>query len=320
MPVPIWYDIVNLFINELMSKARLIHNPKAGEGKFGDDELVQLLKEKGYTIGYANAKKTGWDDWDEDDDLIIVAGGDGTVRKLVKQLVKRQLIDKRFPIAVLPLGTANNIASTLYADKEVHAVIAQWEKEQTRSLDIARVRGIGKENFFMEGLGVGVFPALIRDIKEQENAKKEHPEKELRSAQQWFADIATGYEPRFCHLLVDGEDYSGHYVLIEIMNMQAVGPGLALAPEANPSDGLLDIVLVSADEQEKLAEYAGQKATGIEAGYQFQIIQGRDIRMQWSGSWIHVDDKLVHIKKNAAIHIQLEPGLLVFFIDGENVD
>jgi diacylglycerol kinase (ATP) len=303
-----------------MLRAKLIHNPNAGEGKFTGEELVNILKDKGYIISYANAKKTSWDYWDEDDDIIIVAGGDGTVRKLVKKLVRRKLIDKRFPIAVLPLGTANNIASTFYADKEVHTAIKQWEKQHTRSIDIARIRGIEEENFFMEGLGVGVFPQLMKKMKEQEEREDETPQEELRTAQSLFADIVSTYKPRFCQLIIDGEDYSGHYVLIEVMNMQAVGPNLHLAPNADPSDGLFDIVLVTAAEQQGLAAYATQKAAGEDVTYQFQCLQGKDIRLQWSGAQLHVDDQLVKTDKNTPIHIQLEPGLLVFYVDASQVN
>lgn len=304
-----------------MRKARLLHNPNAGEGKFRHEELLQLLTEKGYTVTYADAKKRGWARWDEDDDMIIVAGGDGTVRKLVRKLVKRQLIAKRFPIAVLPLGTANNIASTFYTDKEVQAVIAQWEKQCTRSIDIARVRGIDEENFFMEGLGVGVFPSLMRAMEERgKDRENADPREELRIAQQLFAEIVGKYKPGRCRLIVDGEDHSGDYVLVEIMNMQAVGPNLELAPNANPSDGVLEIVLVSAGEQEALAAYARRKAAGDDVHYPFKTIQGKDIRLEYNASLLHVDDQLIKVDKDTMIHVQLEPGLLVFFVDGESVE
>jgi len=302
-----------------MPRARLIHNPGAGEGKFTSEELINLLKDKGYTVTYANAKKNGWDFWDEDDDIIIVAGGDGTVRKLVKKLVVRKLIDKRFPIAVLPLGTANNIASTFYKDKEVHTAMAEWEKGNKRSIDIARVRGIEEENFFMEGLGAGVFPQLMKKMKAQDDQEDDSPADEVRNAQELFADIVSNYKPRFCQLLIDGEDHSGEYVLIEIMNMQAVGPNLHLAPGANPSDGWLDVVLVPASAQNDLAAFARDRAAGVETSFRFQCIQGRDIRMQWSGAQLHVDDELLKVEKNTPVHIQLEPGLLVFFVDEDSV-
>ena len=301
-----------------MPKAKLIHNPKAGNGALNNKQLIRLLKKEGYDVTYADSKKGGWDNWDEDDDIIIVAGGDGTVRKVTKKLLQRQLIDKRFPIAVLPLGTANNIASTFYAEKDVKTVIAQWELQHKRPIDIARVRGIKKENFFIEGLGAGVFPELMKAMSLQKT-KASDAKGELRAAQKLFEETVQNYKPHFCNLIIDGKDYSGEYLLIEIMNMQAVGPRLDLALHADPSDGVLEIVLVNAEEQQKLAGYARLKHRGEEADYNFHSVKGKDIRIQWSGPSIHLDDQLIRTKKNTAIHIQEEPGLMLFFTDKEHL-
>ena len=188
-----------------------------------------------------------------------------------------------------------------------------------RSIDIGRLRGLDDESFFMEGIGVGVFPKLMKEMKEQEDREENGPQEELRSAQQLFAEIVREYKPRFCHLIIDGEDFSGHYVLIEVMNIQAVRSNLELAPYADPSDGWFEIVLVPAEEQDDLATYARKKAQGEESVYQFKTIKGKDIHLQWSTSLIHVDDQLIRAEKNTTIHIQLEPNLLVFFVEEGNI-
>ena len=51
-------------------------------------------------------------------DLVLVAGGDGTVAKVARCLVDRD-IAHRIPIAILPVGTANNIARSLGIEGEV---------------------------------------------------------------------------------------------------------------------------------------------------------------------------------------------------------
>ncbi len=51
-------------------------------------------------------------------------------------------------------------------------------------------------------------------------------------------------------MALDGRDLTGDYVLLEAMNIRSIGPNLRLAPDADPGDGLLDIVLVS-DSEEK---------------------------------------------------------------------
>jgi diacylglycerol kinase (ATP) len=52
---------------------------------------------------------------------------------------------------------------------------------------------------------------------------------------------------------LDGRDVSSEYIMLELMNISYIGPNLCLAPHANPSDGLLDIVFVSKDERDNLS-------------------------------------------------------------------
>ena len=66
-------------------------------------------------------------------------------------------------------------------------------------------------------------------------------------------------------ITLDGEDLSGEYILLEVMNIQHIGPSLHLAPDANPGDGLLDVVLV------KAAHRAGDKHVGE---YFFNRLEG----------------------------------------------
>ena len=102
-----------------MKIAKVLHNPNAGDGENSDKDLITALEAEGYKCSYLSTKEKGWEkkDWDkiesEDIDFVIVAGGDGTVRKLAGELLDRKLIDKKLPIALLPFGTANNIARTL---------------------------------------------------------------------------------------------------------------------------------------------------------------------------------------------------------------
>lgn len=303
-----------------MKQARLLHNSGAGSaGSYTKDQMCELFHGRDYKVSYASTKKDGWDKWDEEDDMIIVAGGDGTIRKTVKKLMQRKLIDKRFPIAVLPMGTANNIAHTFYHNTDIKSVINEWDKGETRHMDAVRVLGLEEENFFMEGFGVGVFPQLMREMKKQADDKKQNPKQELRTAQELLLDIVKTYKPKYCKLNIDGKDYSGKYYLIEVMNMQAIGPNLHLAPEADPSDGFLDVVMVNGDQQHKLAEYVRQKSSGNDVTINFPTVKACKVKLQWSGMHVHVDDKLIKAGKGRTITLELEKGLLEFFVDGKKI-
>ncbi len=64
-----------------MKRAQLLHNPGAGEKDFSKEELTKIFEAEGIDIKYSSVKKAGWDDFRDDIDFIIVAGGDGTVRR-----------------------------------------------------------------------------------------------------------------------------------------------------------------------------------------------------------------------------------------------
>src|SRR5207244_10499674 len=88
---------------------RLIHNPKAGDRKHGKKQLLASLTRSGHQAFYQSIKKRGWKQaFEKPVDLVIAAGGDGTVHKTAWQL-----LDSGIPLAILPLGTANNLARSL---------------------------------------------------------------------------------------------------------------------------------------------------------------------------------------------------------------
>src|ERR1700750_219337 len=89
----------------------LVHNPKAGGEKYPAEKLMTMLKEAGHRAVYQSAKTKGLNEaLKKRRDLVVVAGGDGTVAKVARRLVK---LRSKLPMSVLPLGTANNVARTL---------------------------------------------------------------------------------------------------------------------------------------------------------------------------------------------------------------
>lgn len=97
-----------------MKHISILHNPGAGTTDHAPEELRSRLEANGFTCSYYSTKETDDDDFVSDRaDIIAVVGGDGTVRKLVGQILNRKVLDKKPLIALIPSGTANNIARTL---------------------------------------------------------------------------------------------------------------------------------------------------------------------------------------------------------------
>src|SRR5687767_6504777 len=118
-----------------MKVAKLLHNPKAGEGEYTHKKLARLVNRAGYDCSYSSTKKEGWDKIKASEtDMIVIAGGDGTVRKVAKVV-----LDKKIPLALLPLGTANNIGKTLGITGKLEEVIQSWENAILKPFDVGRI-------------------------------------------------------------------------------------------------------------------------------------------------------------------------------------
>jgi hypothetical protein len=87
--------------------ALLFHNPHVGSGDHSKKDMLEILS--GFRVTYCSTKGPDFKAMlKETADMVVVAGGDGTVRKVITGIV-----DRAIPIAILPLGTANNLATSL---------------------------------------------------------------------------------------------------------------------------------------------------------------------------------------------------------------
>jgi diacylglycerol kinase (ATP) len=298
-----------------MKHIRVFHNPGAGTTDHSGDELIGKIEKMGFECSYNSTKKTDEDDFiDHDADIIAIAGGDGTVRKLVDQLLKRKILDKKFPIGLIPCGTANNIGRMLNISGTMEEIISRWKEEHIQHFDVAQVSGLKDTTFMMEGLGFGVFPKLIKTMEDLKR-EPDDPELELKMALKYLYEIVQNYKGRPCTITIDGKKHSGEYLMVEVMNIQSVGPNLNIAPTASISDGLLDVVLVPVAQREKFARYVKARlANGKDELFFGTSIKGSEIKVAWEGKLLHADDQLIQLKKPKAITLSARKGLIEFLV------
>jgi diacylglycerol kinase family enzyme len=79
-------------------------------------------------------------------------------------------------------------------------------------------------------------------------------------------------------------------VLLEAMNTRSIGPNLVLAPDADLSDGRLDVVLVPKGAQDKLHRYLTDCQEGREGTLDLRVYKSRHLQMVWDGWTMHIDD------------------------------
>jgi diacylglycerol kinase family enzyme len=265
----------------------LIHNPHAGNQ---DDEeaedLRKLLKDAGHKVRYQSAKDGEWKrSLKKPADLVVVAGGDGTVGKVTRRLVGRGV-----PVALLPSGTANNIARTLgLVERPFEELVRGWEGARRVKLDVGIAVGPWGERYFVEGVGAGLFAMLLADPASH---KLKEPSSAVESGLERLRRHALHSEPLEIAARLDGEDISGRYIMLEAINLAYIGPNLHLAQESQPGDGHLDVVMVSDAERERLMHYLEYWQDNRERISVLPSRRGRCLELEWTGFALHIDDKL----------------------------
>jgi diacylglycerol kinase (ATP) len=300
-----------------MKTAHLLHNPKAGDKDFTKSELMKLIKNEGFDCTYASLKKINWDQFDDNIDFIVVAGGDGTVRSTAKALLNRTLLDKQFPIALLPHGTANNIAETLQVSGGVSKIIQSWKKSVLKKFDVGKVEGLSEAMFFLEAFGFGIFPKLMKVMEKMKDDPAEDRKDKIKIARALLYDVVLSYKAQKCKIIADGVDHTGKYIMVEVMNIRSIGPNLELSKDSDPGDGEFEIVLIPEDHQKKFEEFLLNRINGQEDSYSFTTLKAKEIQILWEGKDVHTDDETVRYTKPAEINITVQPGLMEFLVAGE---
>jgi diacylglycerol kinase (ATP) len=276
----------------------VLHNPTAGDKELPRPKLLSLLREAGYQPRYFSLKEKAWKKPRalRGVDFVVVAGGDGSVRQAVLNLFERG-----WPLAFLPLGTANNICASLGIAGTPRQVIASWARAERRRIDLGVARGPWGRALFVESAGVGLIGRVITVMDAIGEATRHRVERrEDRLHRDFSVVLALAHElkPVKLNVAVDGARAgSDEYLLFEIMNISRAGPGLELAPGADPADGQLEIVSATAAERAKLilalANALGGGRTGACARR-----KTRTIVIQFATGEFRLDDRVVWRRPN----------------------
>jgi diacylglycerol kinase family enzyme len=290
----------------------LIHNPGAGRQGAGDAaQLEKFLRAHGHDVRYQSSKEDGWKrTLKKPADLIVVAGGDGTVAKVTRRMVGRGI-----PVGVLPAGTANNIARTLgLLERPFEELVRGWERPRRVKLDVGVVAGPWGERYFVEGVGAGLFASVLAmPASGKPRKSKDAVESGLRRLRK----EAQRCEPLELRAMLDGEDISGRYLLMEAVNLAYVGPNLHLAHDSQPGDGQFDVVLVTEAERDRLVYYLEHWQENRERLAMLPTRRGRRLQIEWTGFALHIDDRL---RPKAKAKPKEIAGLVEARLDGDTVE
>jgi diacylglycerol kinase family enzyme len=269
-------------------RVTLVHNPTAGDESHSAAVLIAAIESRGHEVAYASVKDEGWERaLDASADLVAAAGGDGTVRKVFAQVAHRDVL-----VTLLPLGTANNIATALgFGMDDPETLIAGWESGARRHYDVGRVEAPWGEARFLESVGGGLFAELLRRADAEDRPDgADKVETGLLLLRELLADPPL----QRWEIAVDDRDVSGDYAAVEVLNVPQTGPAVPLAPGGDPGDGRFEVALVGSEEAQALRTYVERRIRDEStASPELEVIAAHRVRIVTSRSHrLRVDDEL----------------------------
>jgi diacylglycerol kinase (ATP) len=268
----------------------LLHNPAAGAEEPSAEALMDLLSGAGFSPKYQSSKddykKVLGKEWD----LVIVAGGDGTVTRAARAL----RCSSNRTLAILPVGTANNIARTLGLSGDIETLISGLESAKPRRLDMGLACGPWGKRRFLEAVGFGT---IAKAMAHSDGGPK--PPLELRihwgrEDLQQFLEEATAAP---FEITVDSEVFTGEFLLLEILNLGRTGPALPIASTAAHDDGHFDIVFLFEHDRAPMLSWLENPERDPPP---VTVRKGRDIRLNWEHSHARIDDRVYYPPKSAS--------------------
>jgi diacylglycerol kinase family enzyme len=293
----------------------LVYNPSSGR-RVALESLRRLFISEGHELvreieHLADASALA----DPPAELIVVAGGDGTVADALRAAAGRGV-----PTAVLPLGTANNIALSLGVHGPLEPIVRSWHDAPARPFDLgvldaggppAPSSGEGRApsavegRRFVEGVGGGLVEACLTSFRRVPLRGGEPPPWQLLRALRRYAQTLRQLRPRRWSLRLDGTPLEGEFLLVEVLNTRSVGPNLELAPDASPSDGVLAVVTAREADRPALAAYIGERLGGRDTRLELVARPARCVEID-NAATLHVDDELVCLPDGAGVSVRVQ--------------
>jgi len=287
-------------------QARLIFNPASGREK-GDgterlEHIVGSLRIHGIhaDIGLKTSGKAvrqmAREAVRKREPLVIVAAGDGTIEDVASELVGSDTV-----LAVIPIGTMNNLARSLGVPLDIDDACALIGMGVTRRIDIGRVFSNTSPHieYFLEGAGVGLSALAALAGQSIEKGRWGFVPRALRKL----------FESKLGTIKVEMDDQTVEVSsqMVTVSNSPLLGSNLLVAPEAKMDDGVFDIIVYEGMGQAMLAKHF--LAAGKGEAEPLQTYRARRVRITAEGAMLANADKDVTEQRHV-VEIELVPKAL----------
>ncbi len=258
-----------------------IVNPAAAHGKVRTQwpELLQVISAQEISMEWrftdcpGHATTLAQDAAQSGYDCIVAVGGDGTVNEVVEGLAK--LPDTFNPtLGIVGLGTGNDLIKTLGIPLDPRQAIERLRTGSEKQIDLGSAhyvdfQGTPQQRYFANIAALG----FAADVVAATNTMG----KWLRGTLPYLLGLAKTFaifRNQPMRINYDGRTWQGMSSMAVIANCQYFGGGMKVAPQADPSDGLLDLVILENLSKAELARHFPK----VYRGDHLQIPQVKTLR------------------------------------------
>lgn len=223
-----------------MKKVKFIYNPNSGNKNIIHklDDIIAKYQLNGYTIvPHRISKNTtiedGLKDINDNYNHILIAGGDGTIDRLVNYMKKN---DIDIPIGILPTGTANDFANVLNIPLDIDLCIENIINSEPKYIDL----GVINDDYFVNIASTGMFT----DVSQRVDSNLKHS---IGRISYIIKGVEDALHLRKFNVTIRSKEleYDGDMYLILVLNGRTAG-NISFAHNAMLDDGYLDVIIFKA--------------------------------------------------------------------------
>lgn len=228
-----------MFVNQLGMKALLIINPAAGRPKDSPvDRISEVFKEDGRfslevhpTTGPGDATATARRAAESGYDLVVAAGGDGSIFEVSNGLVGTQA-----SLGVVPIGTENVLAREMEVPLDPKLATRHMLASPRRTIDTGCLGG----QHFVCFAGIGFDAHVAHRLPSERKKRFGALAYFLTSAEKLASYRKAVHQAK---ITLNGQTLELEFFILVVSNIRSYGGGLIPAPQAVVDDGLLDVCI-----------------------------------------------------------------------------
>ncbi|MDQ0201584.1 diacylglycerol kinase (ATP) [Neobacillus ginsengisoli] len=224
----------------MMKRARLIYNPTSGREilKRNLPEILEKLERAGYeaschaTTGAGDAIQAAKIAVERRYDIVIAAGGDGTIHEVVNGLAEQEYRPK---LGIIPAGTTNDFARALQIPRDIGTAVDIITKGDMIPVDIGKIN----DKYFINIAGGGRITELTYEVPSKLKTMLGQLAYYLKGM-----EMLPSIKPSEVRIEYDGKLFEGEAMLFLVGLTNSIGGFEKLAPDASINDGLFSLLIL----------------------------------------------------------------------------